>query len=169
MALCELSLRSYEDEVLWTMSFPLIRNPDDAHNDPLVLGLLYAGLLLIHEAGIMMEYYFEISVEGQENEMVNGFRLFNDYETPLTARTHDLPRPGRMFLWIWFLTNPAGEYWKGFDPLENEMPRFLQGFISMCNAFKIDFRRFILRPPTDSNGTQYDLPAYRLKEYFHPG
>lgn len=45
------------------------------------------------------------------------------------------------------------------------MTKFLQGFILMCNAFRVDFRDYILELPIDPNGIKYDIPTYKLKEY----
>jgi len=42
---------------------------------------------------------------------------------------------------------------------------FLQGIISMCNAFQVDFRNYIFGLPFDENGNQQAMSNYVLAQY----
>jgi hypothetical protein len=39
----------------------------------------------------------------------------------------------------------------------NNMEKFLQGFISICNAFNVNFNNYIVQLPCDSNGIMYNI------------
>lgn len=56
---------------------------------------------------------------------------------------------------------------KNFDFVGfNQADKFMQGFISMCNAFKVDFRHYILGPPFDRDGLEYNVVGYDIEPYF---
>lgn len=69
-----------------------------------------------------------------------------------------------MGIWIFNTEEDDESYWNFIQT--NNMPEFMQGFITMCNAFQVDFRNYILSPPFDSNDIEYDLVGYHVAEYF---
>jgi len=75
------------------------------------------------------------------------------------------PPAGMMGVIVYQYEDENGvEYW---DLIKvKHLDQFMQGFISMCNAFEVDFKEYLAESPFDSNGTIYDLLDYNLDEYF---
>lgn len=157
---------SNNDKIYWIIRGPL--------RTALIAGLMTAAHMLISEYEEKLNekepYDFVVS-EDQFNNPRTLYSLEDlGYKSNLPVGETDemkneLPDKGEMGIWIYSNYNDRDkkDYWK-FVQVDN-MSLFMQGFISMCNAFQVDFRDYIWDLPIDSNGVQYDIPTYRIKEY----
>jgi hypothetical protein len=180
MVYYELSLidRFEEDTVLWTMQ--------QDFSDELMLGLLVAGFALINEYEILHDdfghYNFVVADEEDRYviEVPSDIHLLDELDTVPTLEVTGLPTKGNLRVWTWagkeenVLENTEVgeeeyteyELWTKIELLTAVFPIFLQGFISMCTAFAVDFRDYLQDLPTDHDDVKYDIPAYHLREYF---
>lgn len=167
-----LSLLDVNEEVLWTL--------EGSFSEETMMGFLLSGLALIEEERKtineqgetrgFIENAFVITKQKTGEEIL--IEEENDFEPldkfgfvidPKHIYLGDLDA-GMIRLFVW-VSSPAGRKFYRKVDLVN-MNLFLQGFITMCNAFQVDFRDYILHFPIDSDGTEYDLPEYHLREYF---
>lgn len=166
MELARLSLvdRLNNNNILWMMTVP------DDYN--LITGLVVAGLVLLQEYArnhaVRNRYALAVAIDDPEAIIIDDYDDFFLTSDLIVVRmkkeqdVQDYPAPevDNMRVWVWSAPND----WIPVDTLHMDL--FLQGFITMCSAFQVDFRDYLLGPPVDSNGTQYDIPTYRLREYF---
>jgi hypothetical protein len=143
-----------------------------------VAGLISAGYMLIREYAQdnnidLRKDLYEFALNHRANE--GGYYTIENiqdldvkrykYNIPVMVEDTDkLPEKGKMGIWIYdHEGNNESDYWE-FIEVDN-MRNFMQGFISMCIAFQVDFREYVLNLPIDSNGVRYDIPSYGLREY----
>lgn len=169
--------RTEDDRVLWSLT--------ENFTEETMLGMVVAGHILLNEYRVIHDelrrYAFIVSSHELGDRFIIDpidFPILNDFEIKATDDAYGSPRERYMRLWVWYTRESEydvygeGEteeqdYWLEVDLLSiTLMELFLQGFISMCNAFQVDFRDYILGLPIDSNDEKYDLPSYRLREYF---
>lgn len=105
------------------------------------------------DMGAQTHYNLSMGAEEftDENDIINNF-------------TPDTPSPtDDMFAW-WI---SVGDGDRDFFYLYTfRTPEFIQGFISMCDAFNVDFRAFILGNPfkiTDGVRTDYNIEGYDIE------
>lgn len=88
-------------------------------------------------------------------------RLALDYSSDFIVSTSaTLLQRGEYGLWL-----------RGYTPYRYSLyrftdPSFLQGVISICHHFNVDFRNYLFGLPFDSSGTLYTLSGYRLLSSF---
>lgn len=163
----------YTKQVYWTMYGPF--------ETDVVAGLISAGNMLFDELyqnrNAKEPYEFSAQQHGTDTgqqiiQHIKDLGIYK-YNSPVTVDNTDrLPEKGKMAIWI---SNDYGNFDSGYDDWTDEqywefievdnMRNFMQGFISMCIAFQVDFREYVLDLPIDSNGVRYDIPSYGLKEY----
>lgn len=111
-------------------------------------------------------------------ERPSDISLLDELQTVPTDEINGLPDKANIQVWIWtekieeaFEDVEQEEYieqelWTNVELPAVVFPVFLQGFISMCTAFMVDFRDYFYSLPTDHDGVEYDIPMYHLKQYF---
>jgi hypothetical protein len=158
-------LNSQDYSIVWTMKGPF--------SSDLMAGLISAGVMLLSEYEGFNQtdsgYIFGGSYGNNLNDIIDLYDItsigpdYLYYSDIYENETNELPSPGKIGLWIFNKDSTTGITW---DLIEvSNIDEFMQGFITMSNAFGVDFRDFILRPPIDSNGIEYDSPTYNIKEY----
>lgn len=167
-----LSLLDVNEEILWTL--------EGSFSEETMMGFLLAGLVLIEEERKtvneqgetrgFIENAFVITKQRTEEEILieepNDFEPLNKFRfviNPKHIYIGDLDA-GMIRLLVLAGSHVGRKIYRKVDLVNIDL--FLQGFITMCNAFQVDFRDYILHFPIDSDGTEYDLPEYHLREYF---
>lgn len=154
-----IETQSYLEE--WKMKGPF--NPD------VMAGMIIAGHMLLSVLNTN-QYSFAVT-----NQDVDDILEVNSIETIgpnyvlqiaiLEENTYHMPGAGMYGIWVFNSEDDEGNLYWDLVEVQN-MDEFMQGFITMCNAFKVDFREYILSLPFDSDGIEYDLPEYDLETYF---
>jgi hypothetical protein len=136
----------------------------------LVAGMLAGG------AGIMDDLNYETKGATyyiDSNADVSHFRLVNSIPEERipentcgkiacnngTCNVLGCPEPGQYGLWM----NSGKRFYYSLYAFRK--PSFIQGVISICNTFKVDFRNYIFGLPFDGNGNQYALGDYIMTPY----
>jgi len=152
------------NSVVWAMQGPF--------NSDVMAGLVAGGSMLLSEYYIFtkqeVRYVFGGS-HGDNNiiELNNVGDVGDHYIYYIDIYEKDtiniLPAPGKIGVWLYDRDTDMGITWNLIEV--NHMDEFMQGYITICSAFQVNFRDFMLRLPFDSNGVQYDIPEYNIKEY----
>lgn len=159
-----------DNVTLWTIYGPF--------SDTLMAGLLLACHSVLNHYAYTSENYGDYSIlatdhEADQQYVVTSldevdFNLCNIVAEASEVQTHQLPVPGSLGIWIWLRMSGLKRNDQWVLVQSSAMQEFLQGFISICRAFGVDFRHYLSCLPMDMNRVQYDIPAYRLREYFSP-
>lgn len=152
--------------------FRVLWNMKGEFEQEVMMGLVLACYILIMDYNNALEEPERLSIVVGSDEIEDEFELDDISDFPSFADISILrrnvivnirPSDTNLLLWVDYLGYPDHDY----VMVElKRMDLFLQGFISMCNAFRVDFRDYIFQPPIDTNGVSYDIPAYDIIEYF---
>jgi len=149
-----------DESVVWTIYGTL--------TSATIVGLLAAGQMLVRYMNIPYSFGVSRRTPTTLNEPIYPLGeispTFLIEAEVMTEYTDISPEPGRLGVWIYSYNAYGDTFW---DLIEtNQMDEFFQGFISMANAFQVDFRDYLLGLPVDSEDNEYDLPQYELRDYF---
>ncbi|CAH6420269.1 Hypothetical protein HVR_LOCUS1148 [uncultured virus] len=144
----------------WTLKYPF--------SDDLLAGLLAAGCLYISYVEKENNDY-DFRVGGARNyqlaikELSHFDREYVPYQSVRQDEVEDVyPDMGKYGIWI--ISQADHNRWD-FITFTNVVD-FMRGFISMSIGFRVDFRNYILGPPYNSDGTEYDVEGYNIPPYF---
>ena len=127
-------------------------------SDDTIAGLIIAGLMLIQEIQDenAIGLYFLLS----QNNLIFEIKDPIDFESDL-IQEYAQEKDTIIFIYpnkkygIWIARYGDSDY---YDLVTfNNANEFMQGFITMCNYFQVDFRKYILGPPFDSKGIEYNI------------
>lgn len=147
-----------DDKMLWSIKRP---NGDDLALG-LVLGAVFALRRYIDITGEPFNYSYFRHYRYDRYENVEAFTTYGPFVDRDVNVIKDrdyknvIPKHGKLGIWIKLdqFTGVAVFIESG------NMDEFLQGFITMFNAFNINFRDLLLGSPYDSNGTEYQIINY---------
>lgn len=156
--------------ILWSMQGPF--------SNALMAGLFLACHCLLNHYAYISEDYSDYSISARDHETGQSyvitsldeidFELCNIVTQASELQPHLVPAPGCLGIWVWLRTEGLKRVDQWVLVQSSAMDEFMRGFISICVAFGVDFRHYLRCLPIDANRVQYDLPAYRLKQYFSP-
>lgn len=130
------------DEPIWTKEYDEIE---------LIAGILAGGTAIMDDMDD--NYYMDTTADISDYRVINSV----DEETVYKYTTF-YPPPEIFFIWIRTTQYEYSLYAFSTD-------KFLQGLISICNHFEVDFRNYIYGLPYDTNGLQYGIEGYELVPY----
>lgn len=152
----------HPDQFYWRM--------EGEFTDSLMMGLLVAGTLFLRDE---YERDFVFILSDDEKQFSTSIRDLEDLDeinlNPIDQEyisEEDLQD-------IYPTTKPYGIWVDRYGNIGRydfitftRADEFMQGFISMCIAFQVDFRNYILGPPFDENGIEYNVVGYYIPPYF---
>lgn len=93
--------------------------------------------------------------------VVNDYaQLFNDNTIERGNIYGNLLSPAKFGWWIESIDDADMYHLYAFDDAQ-----FIQGFISICNAFNVDFRDYIFGPPFKYNHNTKEIIYYTIQGY----
>jgi len=124
----------------------------------LIVGMLAAS------QGILAEVHYDLSSKPNlpqvrynldTNADVSSYRLVHQAdEDEVFKQSENRLKEKEYGIWV----KSSGAY--TYDLYAFKTNSFFQGFISLCNAFQVDFRNYIFGLPFDGKGNQYALDGY---------
>jgi len=151
----------FNDRPLWTLN--------GIFSEDTMTGLIAGALIWLAQRGDAHTYklrtqdYGGITYEIREFDDFYSLAYLLILPESQLRKYPGLPPKGLIEIWVRISKTNEDIYMLIYSDHPKE---FFQGFISMANAFQIDFRDYLFRLPVDSEDNEYDLPEYELKEYF---
>jgi len=133
------------DEIIWSVEV------DDIE---LAAGILAAGVGIMED----INYAANESINYIDSDVdVSSYRLLKDVEKMdmVTGKLEE------KHLAIWM----QGSKRAHFNLFTFSSPSFLQGIISICTTFQVDFRNYVYGLPYDKKGNYYKLLGYSFPQY----
>lgn len=101
-----------------------------------------------------VQYYLDCDID------ISSFRIVNSITEDLIPKIScGNINIGQYGLWL-----KSNEYFR-YSLYGFRTPYFIQGIISICNYFQVDFRNYIFGFPFDAYGNQYALSGYVMSPY----
>lgn len=114
---------------------------------------------IISKTGIIRAiFYHATNINSQPNKILRNYMTNFNSADGLTVHTHGI--------FGWWLYSPMNAF--SYDLYIFESADFVQGFVSMCRAFGVDFRNFTLGPPykfyvEDMEPRYYEVEGYDIE------
>ena len=131
-----ITFRNNNDQLIWTMNGPF--------SPPLLIGLLAGGISCTYEIADYNGQYFVLSNDRQNIRVNHPSNIDNEYTKLTNIPIYQLIRTynTNSTYSVWIYNGETNDRYLlydlyGFETIQ-ELKEFLQGVLTMCNAFNVD-------------------------------